>query len=149
MVLYSPMLTPLTDWPDTLKDVIDWFLRMGEMDKGGSGLGKGMELQSAVKALTDYGDASSVLKADSTGGLFKAVAEGLRVFIGYNESGDHDLTGDGIGLSSHGRYASSYKTEATWTWNNDSDPQSKICAHILLGSFPLLYFGLTYLLGGA
>ncbi|GIX61870.1 variant erythrocyte surface antigen-1 family protein [Babesia caballi] len=136
----------LTEWPDDLKDVIDWFLRVGEIDKGGSGDSNKLKLQNAVKALTDYGEASTVLKAENTGGPFSSVTEGLRVFIGYNTSGGRELDGSGIGLSSYGGYASSYKDSAKWNggWNA-SDSNSKTCAHILLASTPLPYYGLTYL----
>ncbi|GIX64799.1 variant erythrocyte surface antigen-1 family protein [Babesia caballi] len=145
MVLYSRMLTPLTDWPEDLKDVIGWFLRVTEMDQGGIGISNSDKLKEAVDKLQDFSTVTSSVGSFDITGLFNNVARALQHLIGYG--GNNQLDGQGIGLSnSAGGYASSYKTDATWTWNNDSDPQSKICAHILLGSFPLLYFGLTYLL---
>ncbi|GIX65691.1 variant erythrocyte surface antigen-1 family protein [Babesia caballi] len=136
----------LTEWPEDLKDVVDWLLRVGEMDQGGSGNSNKLNLQKAVCALNDYGETTSVLKAENTGGLFNSVADGLRVFIGYSSGGGRDLDGQGIGRYGVGGYSSSYTTNAKWTWNNDSEQNSKTCAHILLGSMPLLYYGLTYLL---
>ncbi|GIX62830.1 variant erythrocyte surface antigen-1 family protein [Babesia caballi] len=137
----------LTDWPDNLKDVIDWFLRVGEMDQGGSGFGNQTKLPAAVKALVDYESIKEVLDPDSIAGTFGYVAEGLRVFIGYNPSGLHQLDGSGIGLDTVGKYASSYGNQAQWncaSWNADST-EAKICASIFLGSMPILYFGLTYI----
>ncbi|GIX61271.1 variant erythrocyte surface antigen-1 family protein [Babesia caballi] len=135
----------LTDWPDNLKDIIDWFLRVAEMDEGGTGLGNQTELPAAVKALGDYESIKEVLDPDSIAGTFGYVAEGLRVFIGYDRNGMRELDGSGIGLDTIPMYASSYKTEATWNngWKaNDSNSQT--CAHILLCSMPLLYYGLTF-----
>ncbi|GIX65948.1 variant erythrocyte surface antigen-1 family protein [Babesia caballi] len=135
--------TKLTDWPDNLKDVIDWFLRVGGKDKESLGDDKKFELPKAVNALGDYGEAKNVLESGSIAGNFGYVADGLRVFIGYNKSGSQELKGDGVGLSSHGGYASSYKDSAKWD-GGSSNPTTY--AHILLGSFPLLYYGLTHLL---
>ncbi|GIX62729.1 variant erythrocyte surface antigen-1 family protein [Babesia caballi] len=140
--------TKLTDWPEDLKDVIDWFLRVGGKDSVSKGDNKSGELSSAVGKLQDYAVAKKILESSSVDGLFKAVTDGLQRFIGY-DSGHYELDGKGIGLATGiGGYVSSYKDSAKWTWNTDwdaSDSNSKTCAHILLGTMPLLYFGLTYL----
>ncbi|GIX62284.1 variant erythrocyte surface antigen-1 family protein [Babesia caballi] len=131
----------LTDWPDNLKDVIDWFLRVGGKDKGSNGDDKKSELQNAVAALTDYSKVKEGLGGGNVAGLFNAVGDGLQRFIGY-DSGQRYMTDKGIGLSSYGGYASSYKDSAKWD-GGSSNPTTY--AHILLCSMPLLYFGITYL----
>ncbi|GIX61383.1 variant erythrocyte surface antigen-1 family protein [Babesia caballi] len=131
----------LTEWPENLKDIIDWFLRVGGKDKESNGDDNKRKISAAVNALGDYGAASSVLKADSTGGTFGRIAEGLQKFIGYNGSCT-DLDGTGIGLDTVGGYASSYSNQAKWD-ENSNNPATY--AHILLCSMPLLYFGISYL----
>ncbi|GIX62598.1 variant erythrocyte surface antigen-1a related protein, putative [Babesia caballi] len=44
----------LTDWPEDLKDVIDWFLRLAEMDEGGSGYSNKTKLKKAVEKLNGF-----------------------------------------------------------------------------------------------
>ncbi|GIX62315.1 reverse-transcriptase domain containing protein,putative [Babesia caballi] len=102
-------------------------------------------LANAVEALPGYSKAKEGLGGGNVAGLFNAVCDGLRVFIGY--SGTRQLEGKGIGLSnSVGGYTSSYEQTATWKGNwQATDTNSQTCAHILLGTMPLLYFGLTYL----
>ncbi|GIX62562.1 uncharacterized protein BcabD6B2_19970 [Babesia caballi] len=144
MVLYSPVLTPLTDWPDTLEDVIDWFLRVGGKDEESQGHDRKSELSSAVKALGDYGEAQKILESASIAGLFNAVCDGLRVFIGY--SGQRNMTANGIGNYHRPSYASSYEKSATWEGNwQAADTNSQTCAAIFLYTMPIVYFGLTYL----
>ncbi|GIX61603.1 variant erythrocyte surface antigen-1 family protein [Babesia caballi] len=127
----------LTDWPDNLKDVIDWVLRINELDKSG-------DLKNAVEALEPNILQNTGLSEGSMQGLFNKVANGLKEFIGYG--GDWNVTGNGIGLEySAGGYSSSYKNATRWEGNTASDHRSRTCATILLYSFPLLYFGLTYL----
>ncbi|GIX64265.1 variant erythrocyte surface antigen-1 family protein [Babesia caballi] len=130
--------TSLTDPPENLKEVIDWIVRI-------SFLGYSDKLKNAVEHLEGFKDATRPLGTFSVEGLFNKVARTLNMFVGYG--GNNQLDGQGIGQDSTvGKYTSSYKTATTW--NNDwnaSDSNSKTCAHILLCSMPLLYFGLTYI----
>ncbi|GIX62297.1 variant erythrocyte surface antigen-1 family protein [Babesia caballi] len=128
--------TQLTDWPENLKEVIDWFLRVGGKD-GGRDFKR--QLMEAIKRLENFDAPSGGLKeAESVEGLFGHVANGLMEFVGYKGSGGGEITSNGIGSVS---YTSSYSTQATWS-ESSSDPTT--CAHIFLGSMPILYFGLTY-----
>ncbi|GIX65081.1 variant erythrocyte surface antigen-1 family protein [Babesia caballi] len=133
-------MSSLTDWPENLKGVIDWFLRVGGKDKESNGDDKKDKLKDAVKTLDGF-DASSIsLKsADSIQGLFNYVAGGLQLFIGYDNNGTQELTGDGIAAKSG--YTSSYGDQAQWSGDSKNTQTS---AHIFLGSMPILYFGLTY-----
>ncbi|GIX64375.1 variant erythrocyte surface antigen-1 family protein [Babesia caballi] len=130
----------LTEWPEDLKDVIDWFLRVGGKDKESNGDDKKDKLKDAVKTLDGF-DASSIsLKsADSIQGLFNYVAGGLQLFIGYDNNGTHELTGEGIAAKSG--YTSSYNDSAQWS-GDSTNPT--MYAQIFLGTIPFLYFGLTY-----
>ncbi|GIX63395.1 variant erythrocyte surface antigen-1 family protein [Babesia caballi] len=133
----------LTEWPDNLKDVIDWFLRVGGKDRNGNGDSNKTKLPAAVEALGDYAVAKNVLESGSIAGLYNAVCDGLRVFIGYGTS-NRELDGKGIGLDTFPNFSSSHGNQVKWTWNTDSEQNSKTCAALLLGTMPLLYYGLTY-----
>ncbi|GIX65927.1 variant erythrocyte surface antigen-1 family protein [Babesia caballi] len=133
----------LIEWPEDLKDVIDWFLRVGEMDQGGSGNSNKTKLKDAVEKLVGFGEATKGLgkfKAHSVEGIFNYLTLGLQPFIGY-DSNLRKLTGQGIGRNGNSPYTSSYTNKATWT-EDSSNPTT--CAQIFLGSAPILYFGLTY-----
>ncbi|GIX63321.1 variant erythrocyte surface antigen-1 family protein [Babesia caballi] len=126
----------LNEWPEDLKDVVDWVLRI-------SFLNQGEKLKDAVEHLEPTILQSTGLSKGSMQGLFNKVASGLKAFIGYG--GDWNITGKGIGLeSTAGGYTSSYKTATTWEGNAASDPRAQTSATILLYSFPLLYYGLTF-----
>ncbi|GIX61094.1 variant erythrocyte surface antigen-1 family protein [Babesia caballi] len=81
------MLTPLTDWPNNLKDVIDWFLRVGGKDQESKGNDKKDELQNAVEALKGFSKGVDGIGTINVAGLFNKVANGLQSFIGYDPSG--------------------------------------------------------------
>ncbi|GIX62723.1 variant erythrocyte surface antigen-1 family protein [Babesia caballi] len=135
----------LTEWPEDLKDVIDWVLRVGGKDKGSAGISKGIELQSAVEALKGFNNNIDGLGTIYVAGIFGYVTDGLKEFIGYD--GTQELTGEGIGRKDPPSYTSSYNSSAQW--DNDmntptSDKANKV-ALIFLGTMPILYFGLTYL----
>ncbi|GIX65981.1 variant erythrocyte surface antigen-1 family protein [Babesia caballi] len=134
----------LTDWPDNLKDVIDWFLRVGEMDQGGSGDSNSGKLKDAVKALDGFTEATKGLGEFHIEGLFKKVAEGFQQLIGY-DSGQRGMTENGIGCKD--QYTSSYYTQAKWesSLNTATSSEAQKAAHIFLCSMPLLYFGISYL----
>ncbi|GIX62583.1 variant erythrocyte surface antigen-1 family protein [Babesia caballi] len=132
---------PSSGCPSNLKEAIDWILRLSEMDRNGNGDSNKTKLPAAVEVLGDYGTAETILKTESIAGTFGRVAEGLRVFIGYNTSGVRDLDGQGIGRSGPGGYTSSYKPSAKWD-GNPNNPATY--AHILLCSMPLLYYGITH-----
>ncbi|GIX61342.1 variant erythrocyte surface antigen-1 family protein [Babesia caballi] len=132
----------LTEWPENLKEVIDWFLRVAEMDQNGDGFGKVNELQKAVEALHGFTQATSNLGKFNVEGLFKKVAEGLQQLIGYDRNGRHDIKGEGIGQDSTvGKYASSYGNQANW---NEDSSNLTTYAKIFLYSMPLLFYGITY-----
>ncbi|GIX63767.1 variant erythrocyte surface antigen-1 family protein [Babesia caballi] len=140
------MLTPLTDWPENLKDVIDWFLRVGEMDKDGDGLGNTTKLKDAVDKLAGFTEATEGLGKFYIEGLFKKVTEGLQQLIGY-DSGDRELNGEGIGRKQSSPYTSSYSGQAKWEANLNSATSSEAqkAASIFLGSMPMVYYFVTYL----
>ncbi|GIX62389.1 variant erythrocyte surface antigen-1 family protein [Babesia caballi] len=69
------------------------------------------------------------------------LADGLKKFIGYQDSGGMPNGRSGIGSSN---YESSYKS-ASESWNSLTTDQHRDCAAILLGIMPVLYFGLSYL----
>ncbi|GIX61453.1 variant erythrocyte surface antigen-1 family protein [Babesia caballi] len=129
-----------TDWPEDLRDVIDWFLRVGGKDKESQGHDKKDKLKDAVKTLDGF-DASSIsLKsADNIQGLFNYVCSGLRAFIGYDINGIDELDGKGIALKSG--YASSYNDSAQWSGDSSN---LTTYAKIFLYSMPLLFYGITY-----
>ncbi|GIX61580.1 extracellular matrix-binding ebh [Babesia caballi] len=133
----------LTEWPDNLKDVVDWFLRVGGKDNI-STTDKSEALKNAVFQLEGHQAVKSALGNGDLPGLFRKVAEALQGFIGYDKNGQQPL--DGNGIANKGGYISSYDKA---TWNGELDqPESqeaKKAAHIFLGSMPILYFGLTYL----
>ncbi|GIX62168.1 variant erythrocyte surface antigen-1 family protein [Babesia caballi] len=134
----------LTDWPEDLKEVIDWFLRVGGKDTGNQDNDKSGALKNAVEKLKGYESFKSALGNGDLGGLFKKVAEGLQSFIGYDNNGTQELKDKGIALKSG--YTSSYGSAK---WENQLDqPESqeaKKAAKLFLGSTPILYFGLTYI----
>ncbi|GIX62387.1 variant erythrocyte surface antigen-1 family protein [Babesia caballi] len=133
----------LTDWPEDLKDVIDWFLRVGEMDQGGSGQSKSEALKNAIDKLPGFKEATQGPGTFYIDGLFGSVSGALQHFIGYN-SGTRELEGKGIGSVSG--YTSSYSDQATWNvgWTAGS-PEANKAASIFLGSMPILYYFVTYL----
>ncbi|GIX65073.1 variant erythrocyte surface antigen-1 family protein [Babesia caballi] len=132
----------LTDWPDNLKDVIDWFLRVAEMDQGGSGLGNKDNVKKAVSHLTGFTEATKGLGTFHIEGLFSSVAGALQHLIGYD--GTYQLEGKGIGRKD--QYTSTYPKSAKWDggWNAGATEANKV-AIIFLGSMPILYFFVTYL----
>ncbi|GIX64746.1 variant erythrocyte surface antigen-1 family protein [Babesia caballi] len=127
----------LTEWPEDLKDVIDWMVRI-------SFFGKSVKLKDAVEALESNILQSTGLSKGSMEGLFNKVASGLKEFIGYG--GNHDLTGEGIGQNFGSSYASSYSGQAKWdgaSWNAGEE-NANTAAKIFLYTMPLLYYGITY-----
>ncbi|GIX62545.1 variant erythrocyte surface antigen-1 family protein [Babesia caballi] len=129
----------LTDPPTNLKEAIDWLALVGGKDKESNGDDNKRKLPAAVSALGDYGTAETILKADSTGGTFGRIAEGLQKFIGYSSS--YELDGSGIGLSALMSYTSAYNRNAKW---NNGGGSHETYAAILLSSTPLVYFGITF-----
>ncbi|GIX61412.1 extracellular matrix-binding ebh [Babesia caballi] len=75
-----------------------------------------------------------------SGGPISQLAEGMKKFIGYQGNGKPNGN-SGIGCED---YESSYNS-ATERWSSLNPSQHRICALILLGIMPLLYFGLSYL----
>ncbi|GIX63143.1 variant erythrocyte surface antigen-1 family protein [Babesia caballi] len=136
----------LTEWPENLKEVIDWFLRVGGKDQDGSGYSNSGKLETAVKSLNGFTDAAQGLGTFYIEGLFKKVAEGLQQLIGYNSM--YQLEGNGIGRKQSSPYTSSYSIQAKWesSLNTATSSEAQKAANIFLGSMPILYFGLTYLL---
>ncbi|GIX64822.1 variant erythrocyte surface antigen-1 family protein [Babesia caballi] len=136
-----------TDWPEDLKDVIDWILRVGGKDKESQGDDKESELQKAVEKLEGFTAATTHVGNFSVDGLFNYVAGALQHFIGYSINGNHALTGEGIG-SNYGSsgYTSFYSNKAQWKegWNADSTEANTV-ANIFLGSMPMVYCFVTYL----
>ncbi|GIX61998.1 variant erythrocyte surface antigen-1 family protein [Babesia caballi] len=134
----------LTEWPEDLKDVIDWFLRVGGKDTGNHNNNKSVALKNAVEKLYGYDVFKVALGNGNFPGLFKKVAEGLQSFIGYDNNGQQPLDGKGIALE--GGYTSSYGS-AKWEDKLDhpTSPEAKKAALIFLVSTPILYFGLTYI----
>ncbi|GIX64337.1 variant erythrocyte surface antigen-1 family protein [Babesia caballi] len=129
----------LTEWPENLKEVIDWFLRVGGKDKESQGDDKKSELQRAVEALPDYSKAKEGLGGGNVAGLFNEVGKGLQQFIGYSSL--YELDGSGIALQYGSGYTSSYSKQAKW---NNGGGSNETYAEILLSSTPLLYYGLTF-----
>ncbi|GIX64854.1 variant erythrocyte surface antigen-1 family protein [Babesia caballi] len=132
----------LTDWPDNLKDVIDWFLRVGGKDKESQGDDKKDKLKDAVKSLNGFTTATNGLGTFHIEGLFDSVTKALQHLIGYG--GTYQLEGKGIGSVSG--YTSSYSDQATWNggWDAGSTDANK-AASIFLGSMPMVYYFVTYL----
>ncbi|GIX61209.1 variant erythrocyte surface antigen-1 family protein [Babesia caballi] len=128
----------LTEWPENLKDVIDWFLRVGGKDTGNQNNDKSAALKNAVYQLEGKDVLENALGNGNFEGLFRKVAEALQGFIGYDNSGNHELKDKGIGRKGPPSYTASYSKEAQWNGDNQA------YAHIFLGSMPVLYFGLTY-----
>ncbi|GIX63311.1 variant erythrocyte surface antigen-1 family protein [Babesia caballi] len=128
----------LTDPPTNLKEAIDWFLRVGGKDTGNQNRDKSAALKNAVYELEGHQALKSALGNGNFEGLFRKVAEALQGFIGYDNSGNHELKDKGIGRKGPPRYTASYSKEAQCNGDNQA------YAHIFLGSMPVLYFGLTY-----
>ncbi|GIX62469.1 variant erythrocyte surface antigen-1 family protein [Babesia caballi] len=142
--------TQLTDWPDNLKDAIDWFLRVGGKDgQTTGGDNDASKLAKAIVKLEGFSvNLPGIDKTHGVEGLFNKIAKGLQQFIGYSINGNHALTGEGIG-SNYGssRYTSSYSNKAQWKegLNKPGAPDANKVALIFLGTMPMVYFGITYL----
>ncbi|GIX64378.1 variant erythrocyte surface antigen-1 family protein [Babesia caballi] len=133
----------LTEWPEDLKDVIDWFLRVGEMDQGGSGQSNSGKLKNAVESLRDFKPVTQPLGTFHIEGPFDSVTKALQHLIGYD--GTYQLQGNGIGRSPG--YTSSYSNQAKWEGKLD-DPNSeeaKKAAILLVCYMPVLYLCIIYL----
>ncbi|GIX65933.1 variant erythrocyte surface antigen-1 family protein [Babesia caballi] len=134
----------LTDWPEDLKDVVDWFLRVGGKDTGNQNNDKSGALKNAVYQLKGKDVLENALGSGDLPGLFIKVTKGLQQLIGYDGNGNHDLTEDGIGRKNS--YASSYGS-AKWKDKLDqpTSPEAKKAAKIFLCYMPVLYLCLIYL----
>ncbi|GIX63394.1 variant erythrocyte surface antigen-1 family protein [Babesia caballi] len=135
----------LTDWPDNLKDVIDWFLRVGGNDTGNQDNDKSAALKNAVHQLEGHQAVKSALGNGDLPGLFRKVAEALQGFIGYDGNGNHPMTDKGIGRKDH--YTSSYSTAAKWenTLNTPDSEEAQKAAKCFLCYMPILYLCIIYL----
>ncbi|GIX64773.1 variant erythrocyte surface antigen-1 family protein [Babesia caballi] len=135
----------LTEWPENLKEVIDWFLRVGGKDSGGNGISKGTELQNAVEALKGFNKNIGGLGTINVAGIFGYVTDGLKEFIGYD--GDWTVSGKGIGRKDPPSYTSSYTNDAQWKkdLNKPGTQDANKVALIFLGTMPIVYFCLSYL----
>ncbi|GIX61335.1 variant erythrocyte surface antigen-1 family protein [Babesia caballi] len=133
----------LTEWPENLKEVIDWFLRVAEMDPESNGLGNTTKLKDAVQKLGGFTAATTHVGDLSVDGLFNYVARALQHFIGYN-SGSRQLEGKGVGSLG---YTSSYSNKAQWNGElyDSGSYQANKAASIFLGSMPMVYYFVTYL----
>ncbi|GIX65982.1 variant erythrocyte surface antigen-1 family protein [Babesia caballi] len=140
----SEKKSKLTDWPENLKDVIDWFLRVGGKDSV-STTDKGGALKNAVYQLEGKDVLENALGNGNLEGLFGSVAKGLQSFIGYDTNGTHEFTGNGIAAKSG--YTSSYSKEAQWDGqlNQPNSEDAKKAAILFLCYMPLLYLSLIYL----
>ncbi|GIX61591.1 variant erythrocyte surface antigen-1 family protein [Babesia caballi] len=113
-------------------------------------------LKSYLKNITSYGRPLGVdeighlkvaLEKDvespgqQSGGPISELADGLKKFIGYQDSGGMPDGSKGIGSQN---YESSYYSVSE-SWNSLTTDQHRDCALILLGIMPVLYFGLSYL----
>ncbi|GIX65441.1 variant erythrocyte surface antigen-1 family protein [Babesia caballi] len=136
--------TSLTEPPENLKEAIDWILRVSGGDSSGN------VDDNAINGLADkikeilvaagLGDCKNMIEKDIKT-FITMLAEGVRLFVGYEESGN--VLGKGIWKTGTTQY--SYK-DATATWikaghNNGHET----CAKIFLGIFPLCYFLFTFL----
>ncbi|GIX64721.1 variant erythrocyte surface antigen-1 family protein [Babesia caballi] len=133
----------LTEWPEDLKDVIDWMVRISFLDKS-------RNLKNAVEKLENFTQATQGLgnfTVEGVEGLFNYVAKALKTLIGYNTGGGEALTGKGIGSNDSSSYTSSYSIQAKWDndMNNPTSDKAKKVALIFLCYVPILYLGITYL----
>ncbi|GIX61163.1 variant erythrocyte surface antigen-1 family protein [Babesia caballi] len=137
--------TKLTEWPEDLKDVIDWFLRVGGKDPESKGNDKKSELKDAVYQLEGKDVLENALGNGNLEGLFGSVAKGLQSFIGYDTNGTHEFTENGIAAKSG--YTSSYSKEAQWSGNLNTphSEEAKKAAKLFLCYMPLLYICLIYM----
>ncbi|GIX64872.1 uncharacterized protein BcabD6B2_43070 [Babesia caballi] len=120
----------LTEWPEDLKDVIDWFLRVGGKDFK-------TQLQSAIEKLASFTEATKGLGTFHIEGLFDSVTKALQHLIGYD--GMYQLYDKGIALQSG--YTSSYGSAK---WDGDSK-NTQTCALIFLGTVPIVYLVMSYI----
>ncbi|GIX61614.1 variant erythrocyte surface antigen-1 family protein [Babesia caballi] len=184
----------LTDCPSNLKEAIDWILRVtGKDGQNGPGIGTDNveDLAQAVCELPGFATVIVGAVRDKERGpngvhvevnlsklndtytlshIITDLAEGSRVFIGYDKGRRGTIEGTGIAdvpkknkskpydsLEDWRRngpdgYFLSYPPEATWhrdvmnARENGGPSKAKVkCAIILLGCMPLFYYGLTYL----
>ncbi|ORM42079.1 uncharacterized protein BXIN_0957 [Babesia sp. Xinjiang] len=164
--------TELAHPPGSLKECIDWILRVTEKDgKNGGGNGDGSTqigekvvelLQKAEDYLTQEinkhnGDAEATTKLKKDKAVLETVTTSLK-----NGSGSNLITKladelkkfigwqengngqpDGNGIAQSG-YESSYGQEANWN-NASTENDQQLCASIFLGALPLIFSGLSYL----
>ncbi|GIX66389.1 variant erythrocyte surface antigen-1 family protein [Babesia caballi] len=78
---------------------------------------------------------------EQSGGPISKLADGLKTLIGYQQNGQKPNGTNGIGSQN---YESSYNSDNA-TWKSLTSSQREDCALILLGTMPVLYFGLSYL----
>ncbi|GIX63503.1 variant erythrocyte surface antigen-1 family protein [Babesia caballi] len=153
--------------PSNLKEAIDWILRVTGKD-GGGGTGDGaQQLASAVQELLNTAGVTKIkpeIKINQD--LIDNLAEGLAMFIGYDNPGQSNNIGtDGIavgkgggkgpplspGESSSKGYKLTYDREkATWQsqvegGGGDLETKKKLCAKIFLGCVPMIFSALSYL----
>ncbi|GIX64930.1 variant erythrocyte surface antigen-1 family protein [Babesia caballi] len=129
----------LTDWPEDLKDTIDWLALVGGGFGGKSwdGSGKPVDLETALMHLSDFEKSKDKIFGQcQLQGVILKLANGLGYgFLGY--SGNTHIEGSGIAQSG---YQSTYKDAS---WNGVSD--SKNMALIFLGSAVVAYYCIGYL----
>ncbi|GIX61867.1 variant erythrocyte surface antigen-1, alpha subunit [Babesia caballi] len=133
----------LTEWPDDLKDVIDWLAAVG----GGFGTtrlgtGKYSELGKRLEELQGFTTAAqNTLPISNYEGIIKKLAEGLGYgFLGYANQGGSSFSGEGV-IKKDGGYKSTYEN-AQWPGGADEQKQ---CAIIFLGSAYVTYYFVTFL----
>ncbi|GIX64263.1 variant erythrocyte surface antigen-1 family protein [Babesia caballi] len=132
----------LTDWPDNLKDVIDWLAAVG----GGFGTtrlstGKYSELADEFEKLPDFTDSTTKAfgKSYHPSGFISKLADGLGYgFLGYQGQGGSTFSGRGI-IEKNGGYSSAY---AGLSWPQGTDRET--CALIFLGCAVTVYYCMSY-----
>ncbi|GIX62318.1 variant erythrocyte surface antigen-1 family protein [Babesia caballi] len=134
----------LTEWPENLREAIDWLALVGG-GYGGNGCGHtGMydELGTALKRLPKVPETikATFNKDYELQSFIKNLADKLgKGFLGYISQGGTEFSDDGIIKTDVG-YNSTFK-EASWPKNGDQ----QTCALIFLGSATAVYYCIGYL----
>ncbi|GIX62706.1 variant erythrocyte surface antigen-1 family protein [Babesia caballi] len=139
--------TQLTDWPEDLKEAIDWLAAVGGgfggiAQKGWSS-GKFTELETALMQLSDFEKSKEKIFGKSQlQGAIRGLANGLGYgFLGYQVQRGYEFSQDGIINKEGGNYKSTYDGAP---WPQDSTELQQ-CALIFLGSAYVTYYFVTFL----